>query len=93
MLTSRVVRMYNSRLALSAVGQQQDVDTIAKQYQENWWLRELATRNLSAVWLRSYYPHNYEITGKIFVTRGTLLAHCRLSQLWSTGLTCNVHSY
>ena len=71
MLTSLVVRMYNSRLALSAVGQQQDVDTIAKQYQENWWLRELAARNLSAVWLRSYYPHNYEITGKIFFTRGT----------------------
>jgi DUF1680 family protein len=54
--------IHNSRVALSAVGQQQDVDTIANQYQEDWWLRELAARNLSAVWLRAYYPHNYEIT-------------------------------
>lgn len=50
------------RLALSPVGQQQDVDTIALRYSEEWWLHQLAARNLSAIWLRSKYPHNYEIT-------------------------------
>ena len=59
--------IHNSRLALSAVGQQQDVDTIANQYQEDWWLRELAARNLSAIWLRAYYPHNYEITVRMAI--------------------------
>jgi hypothetical protein len=50
------------RLALSPVGQQQDIDTIALRYSEEWWLQQLAARNLSAIWLRSKYPHNYEIT-------------------------------
>ena len=50
------------RLALSPVGQQQDIDTIALRYSEEWWLQQLAVRNLSAIWLRSKYPHNYEIT-------------------------------
>lgn len=54
--------IHNSRLALSAVGQQQDVDTVALRYAEDWWLEQLAARNLSAIWLRSKYPHNYEIT-------------------------------
>ena len=52
----------SSRLALSAVGQQQDVDTLTAGYEERWWLEQLARRNLSAVWLRSQYPHNYEVT-------------------------------
>ena len=42
------------------VGQQQDVDTVALRYEEEWWLRQLAARNLSAIWLRSKYPHNCE---------------------------------
>ena len=29
---------------------------------EEWWLEQLAARNSTAIWLRSYYPHNYEIT-------------------------------
>jgi hypothetical protein len=31
-------------------------------YAEGWWLQQLAARNVSAIWQRSYYPHNYEIT-------------------------------
>eukprot|EP00037_Helgoeca_nana_P025722 m.284949 g.284949 ORF g.284949 m.284949 type:complete len:770 (+) comp27028_c0_seq1:139-2448(+) len=54
--------IHNTRLALSSVGQQQDVDVAADRYGETWWLEQLAQRNLSAVWLRSLYPHNYEIT-------------------------------
>ena len=54
--------IHNSRLALSAVGEQQDVDTLTEGYQEEWWLEQLARRNASAIWLRSKYPHNYEIT-------------------------------
>ena len=30
--------------------------------EEEWWLQQLARQNLSAIWLRSKYPHNYEIT-------------------------------
>ena len=29
---------------------------------EKWWLEELAARNVSAIWLRHFYPHNYENT-------------------------------
>ena len=46
-----------NRLALSAVGEQQDVDTLTHGYQEEWWLEQLARRNASAIWLRSKYPH------------------------------------
>ena len=34
----------------------------ASRYGEPWWLQQLASRNLSSIWLRSLYPHNYEIT-------------------------------
>jgi hypothetical protein len=54
--------IHNTRLALSAVGQQQDLDVAALRYAEDWWLQQLAARNTSAIWLRSKYPHNYEIT-------------------------------
>ena len=51
--------IHNSRLALSEVGEQQDVDTLTNGYEEVWWLEQLARRNASAIWLRSKYPHNY----------------------------------
>lgn len=53
--------IHNSRLALSSVGIQSDVDVLYR-YSEDWWLNQLASKNSSAIWLRSYYPHNYEIT-------------------------------
>lgn len=53
--------IHNTRLALSVVGQQQDLDT-AEKYEEKWWLAQLAARNVSAIWARSKYPHNYEVT-------------------------------
>jgi hypothetical protein len=31
-------------------------------YEEDWWLAQLAARNTTAIWARSKYPHNYEIT-------------------------------
>ena len=35
---------------------------VAELYQETWWLQQLANRSLDAIWMRHYYPHNYEIT-------------------------------
>eukprot|EP00937_MAST-01D_sp_MAST-1D-sp2_P004229 g4229.t1 len=54
--------IHHTRLALSAVGQRQDVRVAEDLYAEPWWLEQLAGRNVSAVWLRSKSPHNYEIT-------------------------------
>ena len=30
-------------------------------FQESWWLEELAARNLTAIYLRDFYPDNYEV--------------------------------
>ena len=49
-------------MALSKVGIASDVTVASEHYAERWWLEQLAARNVSAIWLRSYYPHNYEIT-------------------------------
>ena len=36
--------IHNTRLALSAVGEQQDVDVVTQQYQETWWMEQLHAR-------------------------------------------------
>lgn len=30
-------------------------------FQETWWLESLAARNLTAIYLRDFYPDNYEV--------------------------------
>lgn len=54
--------IHNTRLALSPVGTWGDVQLVQQLYEEEWWLKALAARDLEAVWMRHYYPHNYEIT-------------------------------
>eukprot|EP00041_Stephanoeca_diplocostata_P036289 m.1317491 g.1317491 ORF g.1317491 m.1317491 type:complete len:820 (+) comp24840_c0_seq35:130-2589(+) len=54
--------IHNTRVALSPVGVQEDYKIAQSRYAEDWWLEQLAARNSSAIWLRSFYPHNYEIT-------------------------------
>eukprot|EP00045_Choanoeca_perplexa_P013179 m.147592 g.147592 ORF g.147592 m.147592 type:complete len:838 (+) comp16266_c0_seq1:111-2624(+) len=54
--------IHNTRLALSPVGTEQDYQLVQTLMQEDWWLRELIARNLSAIWRRNWFPHNYEVT-------------------------------
>lgn len=65
----------HTRMALTSLGTQADVDTAVKFYEERWWLEELAARNLSAIWARHFDPHSYENTAfeayvELFVLTG-----------------------
>ena len=51
----------HSRMAMSEAGTQADVDFLVNLFQEDWWLEQLAARNLSAIYARKWYPDNYEI--------------------------------
>ena len=39
-----------------------DIKVVMDLYEEQWWLEQLAARELRAIWMRHWYPHNYEIT-------------------------------
>ena len=54
--------VHNTRMALSPVGTMRDVAVVADIYAEAWWIEALAERDEQAIWMRHYYPHNYEIT-------------------------------
>jgi len=54
--------IHSTRMALSSMGTQADVDLVRELYEERWWLQELAARNLTAVWHRVPFAHNYEGT-------------------------------
>jgi hypothetical protein len=54
--------IHHTRTALSPVGVVADAQRAAARYAEPWWLAQLASKDPAAVWLKSYYPHNYEIT-------------------------------
>jgi Beta-L-arabinofuranosidase, GH127 len=54
--------VHNTRMALSRVGTQRDVDVVIDLYLEQWWVDALAAQDPSAIWMRHFYPHNYEIT-------------------------------
>ena len=54
--------IHHTRTALSPVGIVADAQRAAARYAEPWWLAQLASKDPAAVWLKSYYPHNYEIT-------------------------------
>ena len=46
---------------MSTAGTQADLDFLVNLFQEDWWLEQLAAKNLSAVYARKWYPDNYEI--------------------------------
>jgi hypothetical protein len=54
--------VHNTRMALSPVGTWADARVVADLYEEEWWLAALAARDPNAIWMRHYYPHNYEVT-------------------------------
>jgi hypothetical protein len=54
--------VHNTRMALSPVGTMRDAAVVEDIYAEAWWLEALAERDEEAIWMRHYYPHNYEIT-------------------------------
>jgi hypothetical protein len=52
----------HSRMAMSPVGTQAEVDFLTAFWMEQWWLTMLIARNTSAIWARKWYPDNYETT-------------------------------
>jgi DUF1680 family protein len=53
----------NTRMYFTPVGKAEDIQTIQRYYQENYWLEGLAKRNTDVVWQYPYdRPHNYLIT-------------------------------
>ena len=42
--------IHQTRMALSPVGTQADVDLVASIYEEPWWLEMLGDHNLQAIW-------------------------------------------
>jgi len=51
----------HSRMMLSALGTQADVDFLTTLFEEGWWLEQLAARDPDAIWARQWFPDNYEI--------------------------------
>ena len=61
------------------MGMMGDIKVVMDLYEDQWWLEQLAARELRAIWMRHWYPHNYEITAfEAFLDclRGTI------SHLW-----------
>ena len=54
--------IHNTRMAVSPMGMMGDIKVVMDLYEEQWWLEQLAARELRAIWMRHWYPHNYEIT-------------------------------
>jgi hypothetical protein len=53
----------NTRMYFTPLGKPEDIQTIQRYYQENYWLDGLAARNTDVVWQYPYdRPHNYLIT-------------------------------
>lgn len=52
-------------MAKSAVGRQSDWKYVRDLMQETWWLESLKNKELSAIWQRHWFSHNYETTAFI----------------------------
>ncbi len=53
----------STRTYFSPVGKKEDIFTVQRYFQENYWMQQLADRELKAVWLYPYdRPHNYLLT-------------------------------
>ena len=55
--------IHNTRMALSPVGTQADVDLVTRLYGEPWWLEALAARDERVVGHKLFFSHNYQLTG------------------------------
>lgn len=54
----------STRMYFSPVGNPKDIQVVQQYFQENYWMEQLANRDLKAIWLYPYdRPHNYLITG------------------------------
>ena len=49
-------------MAMSAAGTQADVDAARTLYEEGWWLTALIAEDLTAIYHRQFFSHNYEVT-------------------------------
>jgi DUF1680 family protein len=54
----------STRVYFSPVGDPQDIYTVQRYFQENYWMDQMAKRDVKAIWLYPYdRPHNYLLTG------------------------------
>jgi hypothetical protein len=54
--------IHSTRMALSPVGTQADVDLVRELYGEPWWLQALASRDRTVVGHKLFFSHNYQLT-------------------------------
>ena len=54
--------IHHTLMALSELGKQRDIDVVKTLYQEDEWLAGLSSRNLTSIWQKRWFPHNYEVT-------------------------------
>ena len=54
--------IHNTRMATSTAGKQRDVDVVTKLYKEDEWLQQLIDKDADGIWLKKWFPHNYEVT-------------------------------
>jgi len=55
--------IHSTRLALSPVGTQADIDIVKNLYGEPWWLKALAARDPNVIGHKLFFSHNYQLTG------------------------------
>ncbi|MBP1666860.1 MAG: hypothetical protein H6Q23_1720, partial [Bacteroidetes bacterium] len=54
----------STRVYFTPVGKSQDIHTVQRYFQENYWMEQMADRDVKAIWLYPYdRPHNYLLTG------------------------------
>jgi len=54
--------IHSTRMALSPVGTQADVNLLESHYIEPWWLAALAARDLNVIGHKMFDAHNYQLT-------------------------------
>ncbi len=54
----------STRMYFTPVGKPKDIHVVQQYFQENYWMEQMANRDLKAIWLYPYdRPHNYLLTG------------------------------
>ncbi len=54
----------STRTYFTPVGKPEDIHVVQRYFQENFWMEQMANRDLKAIWLYPYdRPHNYLLTG------------------------------
>lgn len=54
--------IHHTRMATSVRGRMRDVELVQTLYEEDEWLAQLSTKNPNGIWLKRWFPHNYEVT-------------------------------